>query len=210
MDFTDSAGVVHEGVFTTGVTFADVDGDGDPDLLETSMTQDNVLYINDGNGHFTPKPDSGIEESKGAHTMALADIDGDGDLDLYIANYKERSVLDLFDVGDLSWEKTVKEEFEKDVDKQYTLLPPYDEHYEIIYKEQGIPERREAGKQDELYLNNGDGTFEKVTDLDQRFLDPKGESTGTGSRLWAHRQVPRYQPRWAARPLCLQRLLDKG
>ncbi|MDR8390625.1 FG-GAP-like repeat-containing protein [Aliifodinibius sp. S!AR15-10] len=177
-DITDSAGVAHEDFFSTGVAFADVDGDNDQDLIVASMTQDNVLYINDGSGHFTPKPNSGITQSKGAQTLALADIDSDGDLDLYITNYKERSVLDLFDVTELTWEKTVKEKFEQDVDKTYTLLPPYDEHYGIIYKKVGLPERREIGNRDELYLNNGDGTFEKITDLEQRFLDSEGNPKG--------------------------------
>ncbi len=177
-DITDSAGVAHNGYFSTGVAFADVDGDSDQDLLIASMTQDNVLYINDGFGRFAPKTNSGITESKGAQTLALADIDSDGDLDLYVTNYKERSVLDLFDVTELTWEKTVKEEYEKNVDKEYTLLPPYDEHYGIIYKEQGLPERREIGRKDELYLNTGDGTFEKVTDPAQRFLDADGTPRG--------------------------------
>ncbi|MDZ7694058.1 MAG: FG-GAP-like repeat-containing protein [Balneolaceae bacterium] len=51
-DITNQAGVAHEGYNSSGVVFVDVDGDGDPDLLVTSLTEQNSLYINDGSGSF--------------------------------------------------------------------------------------------------------------------------------------------------------------
>ncbi len=80
-DITQQAGVAHEGYNSTGVVFADVDGDSDPDLLVTSLTDTNELYINDGNGNFTLKEESGLGSSMGSNTMTLADIYNDGDLD---------------------------------------------------------------------------------------------------------------------------------
>lgn len=177
-DITDSAGVAHEGYYSTGVAFSDVDGDGDLDLFVASMSRDNVLYLNDGKGHFTLQPNSGLDPARGTMTLALADIEGDRDLDLYVSNYKRKSVLDLFDINNLSWEKTVKEKYDKNVDQTYTLLPPFDEHYTILHKKNALPERREIGREDELYLNSGDGTFIKATGLDQRFLDADGNPKG--------------------------------
>ncbi len=57
-DVTDSAGIAHQGYYSTGSVFADVDGDTDLDLIVTSMSKDNVLYINSGKGRFTKKDDS--------------------------------------------------------------------------------------------------------------------------------------------------------
>lgn len=177
-DITDSAGVAHENYYTTGAVFADIDGDYDLDLIVTSMERENVIYINNGGGIFSLQDRTGFSESRGSHTAALADIDSDGDLDMYIANYKKDNVLDLFNVRDLAWDKTVKEPYNQEKDTTYTLLPPYDEHYTILYNRNGPPERREIGRKDELFLNSGDGTFEKVEDPTERFLDSEGNPKG--------------------------------
>ena len=50
-DVTDSAGVAGEGGWGTGVTVADYDNDGWPDILVTNFGR-NILYRNLGNGHF--------------------------------------------------------------------------------------------------------------------------------------------------------------
>jgi len=177
-DITDSAGVAHPNTFSTSAIFADVDGDGDLDLLVGSIASKNILYINDGKGHFKIKQNSGLDEAHGTMSMALADIDSDGDLDLYVANYKRKPVLDLFDVTDLSWQKTVKQKYQKGVDKDYTLKPPYDKQYTIMKRKDRLPVRKEIGRQDELFVNNGDGTFRKITDLKKRFLDSHGNPVG--------------------------------
>lgn len=46
-DITDRAGVAHEDVYSTGVLFADIDGDGDPDLLVITMDGPMGVYLND-------------------------------------------------------------------------------------------------------------------------------------------------------------------
>ena len=81
---------------TYGATFADVDGDGDPDLFLSNIgsTDHNALYLNDGAGHFTalldgPIPNGASRPSKG-HTWG--DFDLDGDLDLYVVNGTEADV----------------------------------------------------------------------------------------------------------------------
>ncbi len=173
-DITKKAGVSHDGYYTTGTVFADVDGDGDLDLLVASLTKENVLYLNDGSGIFTRKENSGLTQGNGSTSMALADVDQDGDLDLYITNYKEKEANDLFDLSELTWENMVKEGFDRSV-TEYTLLPPYDQHFEIIYRQHMPPDQREVGSRDQFYLNNGDGSFTKVTDLENHFLTSSGE-----------------------------------
>jgi len=174
---TDSAGVAHKGHYSLGSVFADVDGDGDLDLLVTTLSKGITLYLNDGQGHFTRRSGLDLEAEKGSHTMALADIDSDGNLDLYVASYKKKPVKDLFASSDLEWKKTIKEEYSKDR-KSYTLVPPFDKHYTIIRNEEGLPDRRETGEVDGLYLNTGDGRFQKAENLKQRFLSSDGNPLG--------------------------------
>ncbi len=176
-DLTAEAGLAHEGYNSTGVVFADVNGDTYPDLLITSLLETNELYINDGKGHFTLKKDSGLGPSKGSNTMALADIDNDGDLDLYVSNYKLKTARDLFTQQELSTENTVKKQGDSLI-----VVPPYDKYYGIIQTE-GQSYRNEYGAKDELYINDGNGTFEKITDDDKYFLNPDGTEGGL-SRDW--------------------------
>ncbi|MEM8724893.1 MAG: CRTAC1 family protein [Pseudomonadota bacterium] len=75
----------------SGPTFADIDGDGDLDLLlgglESGPTK---LFINDGSGNFSDATaGSGFDNATTAQTisMALGDYDGDGDLDVLMAHW---------------------------------------------------------------------------------------------------------------------------
>lgn len=176
---TEAAGVAHADHYSTSAVFADVDGDGDLDLLVGSMSKGITIYENDGQGHFQPQPGPALEKEKGNMTLALADIEGDGDLDLYVANYKEKPVRDLFNVRKLKWEKTIRTTRE-DGQVEHTVRPPYDEHYTIIERENAPNSRREKGERDALYLNDGEGTFRKVQDPKARFWGPEGTPQGLG------------------------------
>lgn len=175
-DVTAEAGVALEDAPSTGATFADVDGDGHLDLLVTSLNAENTLLLNDGRGGFTRKADSGLGASNGATTPALADIDGDGDLDLYVANYKIQTVRDLFGPQELALEKTVER-----VDGKLKVRPPFDAYFGIIETAER-PYRNEYGEADELYLNRGNGVFERAVDT-LHFFDATGRPVGL-SRDW--------------------------
>ncbi len=69
------------------VSFGDVDGDGDQDLLLSGHATGNIrstnLYFNDGSGNFTLSVSSvftPVKDSSGE----FADVDGDGDLDYFL------------------------------------------------------------------------------------------------------------------------------
>ncbi|HZD05168.1 MAG TPA: VCBS repeat-containing protein, partial [Longimicrobiales bacterium] len=183
-DVTASAGIVSEGRYSTGVVLADVDGDRDLDLLVASLHQGVSLQANDGAGVFTPVADAGFGSTahKGTTTLALADIDQDGDLDLYVTNYRERNVNDLMEAGELTWEKTVEGEY-RPGSREYALRPPFDEYYTIVEREGLVPERREVGEPDQLFLNDGRGRFREVEEPGTRFLDAEGSPEGPG-RGW--------------------------
>jgi hypothetical protein len=90
---TATAGVACRYLTSSGAAFADLDGDGDLDLVVNSIGRGTRLFFNDGVGRFTAGPV--LNEGKGGMTAALADADGDGWLDLYIANYRTSALMDM-------------------------------------------------------------------------------------------------------------------
>ncbi len=103
-DVTDQAGVGGEGQWGSGVTVADYDNDGRPDILLTNFGP-NVLYRNLGNGRFeNVAARAGIEAPGWNTAAAFFDADGDGDLDLYIASYIDCTLDDVLKARrTLSW-----------------------------------------------------------------------------------------------------------
>ncbi|HEX3600852.1 MAG TPA: FG-GAP-like repeat-containing protein, partial [Lacipirellulaceae bacterium] len=67
----------------TTVTAADIDGDGDVDLISGSRSGAILLRTNDGHGNFTTQTIATIAGP--AWKVRTADIDGDGDLDIISA-----------------------------------------------------------------------------------------------------------------------------
>jgi Flp pilus assembly protein TadD/peroxiredoxin len=87
-DVTERAGL---GILddTSESLFADVDNDGDQDLI-LSLSAGPVLFLNDGTGRFTQVPGAFRfqEALRGSPmSMAMADYDRDGFLDLYLCAY---------------------------------------------------------------------------------------------------------------------------
>lgn len=91
-DITKKAGVGGDSRWYTGVTMADVNGDGFLDIYCSVGgkfgLQNNELYINNGNGTFTEKAkEYGIDDIGNSVQGTFFDYDKDGDLDLFVANY---------------------------------------------------------------------------------------------------------------------------
>ncbi len=94
-DITVKAGIVGKKFWSTGVTFADVNGDGLMDIYVcNSGSRDqrgNQLYVNQGikNGipTFVEKAkEAGLEDGGFSTHAAFFDYDRDGDLDMYLLN----------------------------------------------------------------------------------------------------------------------------
>jgi len=92
-DITERAGVADSVGWKTGVTMADVNGDGLLDIYVSgvdylTMHGRNVLYINNGDRTFTDRTKEFRLEHVGYSTQAVFfDYDGDGDLDMYLLNH---------------------------------------------------------------------------------------------------------------------------
>ncbi len=167
-DVTAEAGVACAGQHTTGAVFADVDGDGDLDLLVNSVGGGTRLFLNDGKGHFTESTDSGLIRQRGSMSMALADIDGNGTLDLYVANYRTNTIRSTgYEVINVNGRRMLRPE---DRDRLYVTPDGF---------------LREHGEPDVLYLNDGQGHFKEVSWTDGRFRDAAGKSLAAPLRDWA-------------------------
>ena len=91
-DITARAGVADSVGWKSGVTMADVNGDGRLDIYVSGvdylgMKGRNVLYINNGDGTFTDRAkEYGLDHVGYSTQAAFFDYDGDGDLDMYLLN----------------------------------------------------------------------------------------------------------------------------
>ena len=70
----------------TGIAGADVDGDGDTDLMLTAAEAPCRLYLNDGLGTFVLASPDALPSitAPQAHTPAFGDLTGDGSTDIYV------------------------------------------------------------------------------------------------------------------------------
>ncbi len=103
-DITEKAGVAGIGNWTTGVTMADVNGDGFLDIYVCqvgnykNIVGKNQLFINQGNLTFKDESsDYGLDFQGFSTQAAFFDFDMDGDLDMYLLNHSvhtSRSYVD--------------------------------------------------------------------------------------------------------------------
>lgn len=89
--FTERAGelgVANEAGRSLSATFADLTGDGWPDLYVANDVSDNAFFKNLGGGNFRDETAQALlGDYRGAMGMAIADFDGDLDLDLHITHW---------------------------------------------------------------------------------------------------------------------------
>lgn len=155
-DVTDAAGVDgsigKKDTISTGASFADVDNDGDLDLLVCNMNDLDILYINRGDGTFKDEAyKRGLQNEGPSKIGSFCDYDLDGDLDIYLVTYRGRE--------DRRQPRTV------DVYGHTYIHPDYRDAFGFV--DEKIVE---AGQRDFLYRNDGNGFFSNVT-ADAKLVD---------------------------------------
>jgi Ca2+-binding RTX toxin-like protein len=87
------------GDYPVSLTSADVDGDGDADMLVANEDSDTVSVLkNNGDGTFAAKVDYATGDMP--YSVTSADVDGDGDADMLVANAYSDTVSVLLNKGD--------------------------------------------------------------------------------------------------------------
>ena len=157
-DIAPSAGVDLPQSFSRGAAFADLDGDGDLDLIVTLSGTGAKLFLNDGTGRFTPHHPRSLYARNGATSAVLADIDNDGDLDLYVTNYGEETIRSG---AVLSYRRR---------GNQMIITGKWRNRVRVI-----DGNHIEFGEPDRLYRNDGTGRFTLVPWTAGAFRDEQGQ-----------------------------------
>lgn len=184
-DVSESAGVVGQRAWSTGVTMVDVNADGHLDIYVCNSgdvegdNKENELFINDGNGVFTEQAAQyGLNDQGYSTHASFFDYDKDGDLDVYLLNNSFQAI-GSFDMRQNERPKRDAEGGDKllrndnglfvDVSEEagiygsvigfglgVTVGDLNNDNWEDIFISNDFFER------DYLYLNNQDGTFREV------------------------------------------------
>ena len=157
-----------------GVAVADIDADGDMDVLTTGFRRAS-LWVNDGQGKFEDEAVAlGIDRETSSHSIfpLFADYDGDADPDLLLLRLFGKSKLLRNDGG--SFVDVTDQSGLHASEFAYTAaLADYDNDGDLDVYVGSYGNARERtpanpicstnGEPDQFFLNNGDGTFAEVT-----------------------------------------------
>jgi enediyne biosynthesis protein E4 len=191
-DITKSAGVEGKGDWKTGVTMADVNGDGLLDIYVCQVGKyktligRNQLFINQGNLTFKDEArEYGLDFQGFSTQAAFFDYDLDGDLDMYLLNHSVHTsrsygnVTLRFESDSLAGDRLFRNDEENgrrvfhDVTKQagiYSSQIGYGLGVNISdINNDGYPDiyiSNDFHENDYLYINNKNGTFsERLTEF---------------------------------------------
>ncbi|UGU15281.1 VCBS repeat-containing protein [Sinomicrobium kalidii] len=180
-DITEKAGVAGKSDWNTGVTMADVNGDGFLDIYVCAVVGingflgHNELYINNGDGTFTESASEYGLDLENYSTMAtFFDYDLDGDLDMYLLNHAVHSEASFgrADIRNRRHYESGDKLFRND-DNKFTDISEEAGIYGGAngyglgvavsdFNMDGYPDvyiNNDFHEDDYYYLNNGDGTF---------------------------------------------------
>lgn len=172
-DVTARSGTALADRFTTGTVFADVDGDGDLDLLVNALGGPNALLLNDGTGRFTEDTTwPGRASRAGATTTTVADTDGDGWLDIFTANYKAYTMQDSLPPQVIAFDQIVRQTGPRD----FVVRPQYQKDYRVIRRDdlRGVSLVQRADP-DDFYLHQAGGGYQRIPLTADRFRDAEGK-----------------------------------
>ena len=114
-DVSAAAGVANPAGKGLGVTFCDVDGDGDQDIYVANDLVRNFLYRNNGDGRFTDVAYGagvgfdGDGKAQAGMGVDCGDVDGDGHPELFVTNFAEELNTLYANRGDGTFEDVSRE-----------------------------------------------------------------------------------------------------
>ena len=134
-----------------GVATLDANDDGFDDIYVANVGEQNKLWLNDGTGNFTASDIAGdLGQSYG---VIILDINADGYEDIYVTNLNEQNRLWLNN-GDGTWANA---DITGDTNNSFDAVildANADGNMDIYVSNYG-----KSGVQNNLWLNNGDGTW---------------------------------------------------
>lgn len=158
---------------TQSIKLADLDGDGDLDMIVGNEVPPNRLLLNDGHGKFTEHSDQ-MHLSTPLHTREVLafDVDGDGDQDLVLANLtsnggqrdKDPRTRLLMNDGNARFSDVTESHLPKNDFSTYAAAPfdiDRDGHLDLLLSAIKIPPFE--AMQVHAYRNDGHGKFTDVT-----------------------------------------------
>ncbi len=182
-EVTKKAGVAGKKGWKTGVSVADVNGDGWIDIYVCysgdvpPAARQNQLFINNGNGTFTDKAkEMGVADAGYSTQAAFFDYDKDGDLDLFVINHNVKELRNF----DAAFVKKMV-----DADAGDRLYRNDNNHFTDVTIQSGIISNplgyglginisdinkdgwpdvyvtNDYVEEDYIYINNKDGTFKE-------------------------------------------------
>ncbi|MEI6106116.1 MAG: FG-GAP-like repeat-containing protein [Opitutae bacterium] len=173
VDITATAGVAGPAAaagvgWKTGVTMADVNNDGFLDIYVCRFNAPNLLYLNDGHGHFTEAAhQAGIDLVSGSVIGAFEDYDRDGKLDLLVLCNISDAKRSPDGEAPRLYHNRGDGTFEEVSVKAGLSRDPIHGHSAtwFDYNGDGWPDlyiASDFAPPDHFYRNNGDGTFTDV------------------------------------------------
>lgn len=161
--------------YTFSPNFADIDNDGDPDLLVTGDFQTSQVFTNNGDGTFTFATDETVIIDQNGMGAAVADYDNDGDLDWFVtAIFQVAHSGNVTSIGNRLYRNLGNGEFE-DVSiasgitrggwgwgsafGDYNNDGNLDIFHTNGWAQDGIGESNYRIDPVKLFMSNGDGTF---------------------------------------------------
>ncbi|MGK0316996.1 MAG: putative repeat protein (TIGR01451 family) [Saprospiraceae bacterium] len=172
MELTYSLEVVSEASNSIGAIWADVNDDGWPDCFIPNYGTSNVLYINQAGTSFSAIEMGDVSNSAGA---SFGDFDNDLDLDLFVANASDQHNFLYTNDGNGNFTKVTTGWVAEDKGNSHGSAwadLDNDSWLDLV-----VMNDLDGSKF--LYMNNGDGTFGKVTN--SPFVSPVGNSFAIAS-----------------------------